>query len=807
MSAPPKPQAPRVTDPRMVAALKPFIPHVRWVLWRYEYKPDKESWTKVPKKLDGRNASNNDPSTWSPFLPIWNAYLAGRFDGVGLMLLGLSGIVAIDLDKIRDPDSGAVLPWVSTLIGDCASYCEVTPSMTGMRIIGAWPSGEKVHTNGPHPGGGRFEIFANCERYITVTGLANGSADDFADITPQTQNLLAVLQRKSRRPTTTGSDQPAILVENLSGWMRELVTEGKSDGRKVKQRGPQCFTVVRHLHKAGYSLEQVVDLAERFPDGVFGKYDGRLAEEVGRVWGKLDAPVLSNLPVLAVDPGKHEENARGALAALAEAPIYQRGGRLVQVVPVRGRAWDDVSVTLPAIVEVTKPLLAGLMSDAIYWQGHDKHGDPTRVSAPGGIVEMSLAMPDAWRFAVLRGVIGTPTLRRDGSVLIAAGYDPATGFVLYDPPVMPVMPVNPSKVDAAESLKLLDGLLAEFPFAVDSEKGETKDNNASRSVALSGFMTTVLRAAIDIVPLHALTTPTAGTGKSYLTDVCAMLAYGDRAAVLSQSSKEDETEKRLIAAALSGQPMIVLDNCGGALAGDFLCQVTERPVMKLRPLGSSTLSNVDNTFTTFANGNNLEVMADQVRRTIMCSMDANQENPEEREFTRSPLEEVRKDRGKYVAAVLTIARAYISEGSPDRRNRPSYDSWSHLVRSPLIWLGKADPIDTVAEIRTNDSGREQRAAVFAAWPAGGTEYTPADLIGHAVAYMFSDTGGDTALHGALMSVAAGKDGQINPDRLGRWLAKQARVVVGGKKLVRSATGTGHTTWMVVAKNPVSEPPF
>src|SRR5438270_7917908 len=105
------------------------------------------------------------------------------------------------------------------------------------------------------------------------------------------------------------------------------------------------------------------------------------------------------------------------------------------------------------------------MSDAAYWTKENKDGDPVRVTAPKSVVEMAQCLPAAWPFPVLRGVIGTPTLRQDGSLLTVAGYDDMTGYVLYDPPALPPIPNRPTKIDAQTALGVLRELLAEFPFA------------------------------------------------------------------------------------------------------------------------------------------------------------------------------------------------------------------------------------------------------------------------------------------------------------------------------------------------------
>jgi putative DNA primase/helicase len=284
MSAP-KPLPPEPIDPRQLPALASFTgpEYVRWVGWRYEYDAAKDKWTKVPKTLSGGNARNNDPATWSTFETIWRE--RGQFDGVGLMLKGLPGVAAIDLDKVLDPETGAPLPWARELVDECDSYTEATPGGVGLRVIGS-TSVEYLHRNGKHPSGrGSFELYVDCERYITVTGRANGSADRFADITAPVNRLLALLDHRAE-PTTIGS-RPAIALEDLSGWVRDLVEAGKSEGKAVEHPGKECFIVVQHLRRAGYTEAQILDLAARHRGGVFGKYARRLPKEIGRMWGKV----------------------------------------------------------------------------------------------------------------------------------------------------------------------------------------------------------------------------------------------------------------------------------------------------------------------------------------------------------------------------------------------------------------------------------------------------------------------------------------------------------------------------------------
>jgi hypothetical protein len=139
-----------------------------------------------------------------------------------------------------------------------------------------------------------------------------------------------------------------------------------------------------------------------------------------------------------------------------------------------------------------------------------------------------IAMPDKvseWPFAPLTGLIQCPTLRRDGSLLDVNGYDECTGLVLLNSLEVPPIAASPSREDAEAALELLTGLIEECHFV----------DQTSRAVALSMILTPVLRAAREVAPMHLVTAPLAGTGKSYLADIVAMIATGDRCAVKAAS--------------------------------------------------------------------------------------------------------------------------------------------------------------------------------------------------------------------------------------------------------------------------------
>jgi putative DNA primase/helicase len=506
---------------------------------------------------------------------------------------------------------------------------------------------------------------------------------------------------------------------------------------------------------------------------------------------------------IEVKAGFRHEAADAGLAALHRAgtPFYQRDRSLVRVCTVETKTAGGEKTSAPGIIPVSQSMLGRELGRAADWISFDQKGKKHRVDPPKAVVEQIAGMAGDWPFPVLAGVIGTPTLRVDGSVLAKEGYDDDTGLVLIGGPRILPIPDKPTRRDAERALALIDGLLDEFPFA----DAEMADQSVNRSVALSMLLTPVLRGALDpAVPLHLVTAPQSGTGKSYLADIASMIATGDRCPAIAASLKPEETEKRLVGAALSGLPIIALDNCSDMIAGDFLCQFTERPLLQLRPLGTSDTVRVTNTFTVLANGNNVTIAGDMVRRTIQCALDANVENPEAREFRADPIITVKRNRGAYIGACLTIARAYICAGSPGRLPQlPSYSSWSNLVRSMLGWLGRPDPVQTMNTIRSADPTRLARASVFTAWAKEleiGRGYRTSELINRADDRdLFNEVWLRPGLREALLEVArarASREPQIDPKRLGQWLRAQAGTIAESYKLAVDNSDRARPRWIL-----------
>jgi hypothetical protein len=778
----------------------------RWLLWREVIRNGKP--TKIPLTSTNRAAKSTDPGTWTSFPTVTGVLrlpnTAATFHGVGVVLGDLGQgehVCGIDFDACLDAQ-GNLAPWVQPIIAALLGlgvYLEVSPSGCGLKAFflasttdaaevrtafaieaGKWGSKRSVPAaaNGQEHGPA-IEVYLGPGRYFTVTGHAWPDAQ--RDVTPLDRAALLDL---------------AALVSKATGADRPAPKPGRGKRGRDTSRSAAAFRLGAQLRREGASFEQMCEAIRTDPVTAAWcreKGDANGRRELRKIWEKTAAFAGPAILVLA---GKRHEAADAGLAALQRAGVqfYQRDKALVRIACIKGKAADGAVVIVPSVVPVNIAMLGRALGQATRWEKVNRDGEIIAIDPPKEVVEQIAVMTDEWRVPPLRGLIDTPTLRPDGSLLQQPGYDPATGYFLCNPPPMQPAPERPTQRDALDALALLyNELLAEFPFV----------DNTARSVAMSMLQTPVLRAAMAVAPMHVVTAPEAGTGKSYLADIASAIAVGDRCAVMAVSDKAEETEKRLIGAALAQFPIIALDNVSTLLWGDFLCQATERAQLQIRPLGTSTLVRIANTFTCFANGNNLVIGADNVRRRVQCALDADMETPEERTFSADPVKLVLADRGRYIRACLIIARAYLAAGCPGRLPpRASYEGWSDLVRSPLVWLGWPDPVDTVAAIRTEDPIRQQRAQVFTAWAAElivGVGYQTSELITQAEEW----TQGQRAnpeLFAALFTVAGASGGgqQIDPRRLAHWLRRNLGTIAKGHKLIVDRADQTRPRWKLAA---------
>jgi hypothetical protein len=575
---------------------------------------------------------------------------------------------------------------------------------------------------------------------------------------------------------------------------------------------------------ATYPNPNVADIIYKWPSfanrgGITVAYLFHLAAKNGwRRGRKTTVAGKANVaaPTIRIRGGLLDKTVDAAEEALIAAglEVYQRGGMIVRPTLMQITASGERKVMATQIVVVRPRNMAELMTKSANFEHFvERRGDWEPIDCPLALAETYLQRDGQWRVPTLTAIINAPTLRSDGSVLDAPGYDEATGL-LFMPQAgvtFPAIPNEPTKDDAVKALEFLKKPFKDFPFV----------SEADRSVVLSAVLTSVIRRSLYTAPAHGSSAPTPGTGKGKIVDMISMISGGRIAGTISVGHSPEEFEKRLGAALLAGDAVIALDNIEGPIGGPQLCSLLTQQIVKPRILGASKQPDLPTNVLILLNGNNLVLEADVTRRVLVSQMDAQCESPELREFDTDPVEMIQADRGAYVCAALTILRAHHVAGKPDQPKPAlgSFEEWSAWVRGALVWLGEEDPCITMAAVKKADPKFAALLAVITQWERCiGFEAVTARRIVEVACQQrainlidpnsvnFYDHGSgrlnrefmEPEFREALLAVA-GEVGKINSVRLGHWLRRNQKRLVNNRRIIASENKTdGLVSWQLEA---------
>jgi hypothetical protein len=291
-----------------------------------------------------------------------------------------------------------------------------------------------------------------------------------------------------------------------------------------------------------------------------------------------------------------------------------------------------------------------------------------------------------------------------------------------------------------------------------------------------------------------------GAGKGLLAHLISTILVGRRMACTAYSDSDEEMRKRITAIALVGDLLMLIDNIASRFGGSAIDAVITATTWKDRLLGHSEMTAELPLFTCwYATGNNIELRGDAIRRVLPCRIDSEHERPEERsDFTHPELlKDALQDRGKLVAAALTILRGYVVAGRPAVGTTPlgSFEEWSKTVRNALIWAGEPDPCITRKGLEATDSDGADRLALVNGWlelPGQSSGLTVAE----AARYLNDPNKQDefTTLRDALLEMSR-TDGLPSAQVIGKRLRSIRDRIIGGKRF-RSTLYEGTQRWRV-----------
>jgi hypothetical protein len=216
----------------------------------------------------------------------------------------------------------------------------------------------------------------------------------------------------------------------------------------------------------------------------------------------------------------------------------------------------------------------------------------------------------------LEGIIEAPTMRPDGSLLVTPGYDDLTGLLYLPSGKFEPVPDAPDQAQATAAAAELLEVVEDFPFASDEHS----------YAFLSALLTALVRPSIEgPCPVFLLDANVPGTGKNLLCDVIGMLANGRQIARSRCTPDDEEMEKRLLAIALAGDPLVLFDEVPTGFSvgnGPFNAALTAMSCSG-RILGESRWAkDVPSKAVFFACGNNIGTKGDALRRTILIRLES-----------------------------------------------------------------------------------------------------------------------------------------------------------------------------------------
>lgn len=553
---------------------------------------------------------------------------------------------------------------------------------------------------------------------------------------------------------------------------------------------------------AASQTEELRDAARRGAIAAFSEL-GEDHEEVARLLDEAISAALANgnlgsIPTIEVTEDLSlVDRTLDALAARCEdLQLYVRARRLVEI--VRDGSAPETWITRwpgsPEIRPVNAQGLMGKMGKAAHWvKRYSKHVKPHR--PPKWAADMLLNRAH-WKLPYLEGVIETPTIRRDGSILSSPGWDAETGLLYAPLPSMngwPEIPGQPTRGDVEKAVDTAVEPFSDFPFIASSDE----------ATVIAAILSLLARHLIDgPVPMFAIRAPTPASGKTLLANAIGVIGTGRQLPVMAHTHESEELRKRITSLAVAGSRAILVDNLSGAIGSDVLAGALTATDWEDRILGVQEMVRTPLRCVWIATGNNVGFKRTLGRRVLPIDIDAGIENPEDRtNFIHDDLLPwVTRTRPKIVTACLTVLRAFILDGAPRHggARMGSFEAWDDIVRSCLLWAGMKDPASTDPDkgrgrIRsTSDDDTEELASMLSeigrAFP--DTAATAAEIVKEAEA--------DRQLAAALELAASSKGGKVTVRSLGYALRSSCDRPCKGHVLRRGRTDKSGNmkTWIV-----------
>lgn len=216
----------------------------QWIIWRAEDRDGKE--TKVPLcPYTEQFGATDNPDTWASYEEAAKLVQENDEYGLGFVFTEDDDLVGVDLDKMRDTETGEIDGRANEIIERLDSYTEISPSGTGFHIIikGELPSGRNRK--------GGIEMYES-GRFFTVTGNRVPGTE------PEVKNRsspIRIIHHKFLKDNSSNNKKKNRNTPDVSLENKEILRKAKNSSNGKK------FEALWNGITSGYNSHSEADLA------------------------------------------------------------------------------------------------------------------------------------------------------------------------------------------------------------------------------------------------------------------------------------------------------------------------------------------------------------------------------------------------------------------------------------------------------------------------------------------------------------------------------------------------------------------
>jgi hypothetical protein len=447
------------------------------------------------------------------------------------------------------------------------------------------------------------------------------------------------------------------------------------------------------------------------PEGGDAAAPGGLAGDQGdtQVSGRAKIKVSGNPDAI--------RKLRRALGAGVVPDLHVTGGAPVRIERVSGTVAVDLDDDVPLPVRAT-PLRPALLANLF---AH--HATVLKLAATGGwgewqppaeVLGAVLAGSEWPELTTLAGIIGTPVLRRDWTLVQTPGYDAASGLFLAPTVALPPVPDRPTPAQVAKARAFIVGsLLGDFEW----------EDPASLANYVALMVTPFLRRPLKcLVPLTVISATMPGSGKSLLTGLTGLLV--GQQVVPWPADNDKELEKLITSVFTVESGAVIFDNLaeGEVISSPILANLLTNPMWSGRILGSTAMGAWANDRLWMATGNNLRVGGDIASRSVYVRLAPKAPHPEQRTgFAIGDLASWIKNpdhRAELLWRLLVLVADWVAAGTPRDDDVPAmrqFTPWARGVGGFLAHHHIGGFLTNLDVVRGMDEDDTRWAVFLAGW--------------------------------------------------------------------------------------------